>query len=78
MKSQANKMTAASSDESTMDDFMQMRRLQLRRVLRGLDEVKGVGTSLITLMIPSTGSLQRVLTKLHDEAALCDQIQSRV
>lgn len=55
-----------------------MKRLQLSRVLRALDEVKGVGTSLVTLLIPPTGSLQRVVTKLRDEYALSDQIQSRV
>lgn len=57
---------------------MAMKKLQLRRVLRELDEVRGVGTSLITLMVPPTGSLPRTLTKLHDELALSDQIQSRV
>jgi peptide subunit release factor 1 (eRF1) len=60
------------------EELMAMKRLQLRRVLRSLDEIKGVGTSLISLLIPPTGSLQRVSTKLHDEYALSDQIQSRV
>lgn len=78
MKSQVSKSTTTPSDDATANDFMQMRKLQLRRVLRGLAETKGAGTSLITLMIPPTGSLQRVLSKLHDEAALSDQIQSRV
>lgn len=66
------------ASDPNADDVMSMRRLQLRRVLRSLDEVKGIGTSLITLMIPPSGSLQRVLTKLHDECALSEQIQSRV
>lgn len=75
---QSRSQSAPMASESNADDVMSMRRLQLRRVLRSLDEVKGVGTSLISLMIPPSGSLQRVLTKLHDELALSEQIQSRV
>lgn len=77
MKSQS-KNSASASPAGEIDNLMAMKKLQLRRVLRELDEVRGVGTSLITLLVPPTGSLQRALTKLHDELALSDQIQSRV
>lgn len=78
----ANKMKTQSKNHAQLgeneDNQMALRRLQMRRTLRELQAVKGVGTSLITLLVPSTGSLQRVLTKLHDELALSAQIQSRV
>ena len=77
MKSQSKNQSTNTANEAD-DNLMAMKKLQLRRVLRELDEVRGVGTSLITLMVPPTGSLQRTLTKLHDELALSDQIQSRV
>jgi peptide subunit release factor 1 (eRF1) len=76
MKTQSKSRANPASDSD--DQLWQIKRLQMRRALHGLEEVKGVGTSLISLMIPPSGSLQRVLTKLHDEHALSDQIQSRV
>lgn len=79
MKSNNIASAPTSSDTSSSDlGLGDMKRLQLRRILRGLEEVKGMGTSLITLMVPPTGSLPRVLAKLHDEYALSDQIKSRV
>jgi hypothetical protein len=77
-KHQSKSQLNSSPSDELAEDLMAMKRLQLRRILRGLDEIKGSGTSLISLMISPNGSLQRVLTKLHDEYALSDQIQSRV
>lgn len=77
MKSQVKNQASSTSSE-VEDALLAMKKLQLQRVLRELNEVRGVGTSLITLLVPPTGSLQRTLTKLHDELALSDQIQSRV
>jgi len=52
--------------------------LKIQRMLKELSAVEGQGTSLITVLIPSGGSIAKTKQKLVCEETAATQIKSRV
>jgi peptide chain release factor subunit 1 len=53
-------------------------RFQLKQLLKTLGSAHGKGTSMITLVIPSDGSISRTLKKLNEEYSTSSNIKSRL
>lgn len=53
-------------------------RIKMRRTLDSLDEVQGMATSMITVVVPRGGSLAQMKKKLECELATSTSIKSRV
>jgi len=66
-------MTNASGASS-----LEIQKLKVERLLKQLEGAQGDGTSLITLMIPSGGNINRMKQKLTDEYSTASQIKSRL
>jgi len=57
---------------------LEIQKLKVERLLKQLESAQGDGTSLITLMIPSGGNINRMKQKLTDEYSTASQIKSRL
>ena len=59
-------------DTNTIEQF------KLKRIIKYLDSLKGNGTSMITLILPSGEQISKVNQKLTDEMGAASNIKSRV
>jgi peptide chain release factor subunit 1 len=57
---------------------LDVERFQLRQLLKTLESARGEGTSMITLVIPSGGSISRVTKKMNEEYSTSSNIKSRL
>jgi len=57
---------------------VEIQKLKVDRLLKQLEHAQGDGTSLITLMIPAGGNINRMKQKLTDEYSAATQIKSRL
>jgi peptide chain release factor subunit 1 len=57
---------------------MEVEKLRLTRYLDDIEGARGVGTSMISIVIPSGGSISRTTTKLTQEYGAADNIKSRL
>jgi peptide chain release factor subunit 1 len=56
----------------------EIQTLKIQRMLKDLDAAEGQATSLISVMIPSGGSISKTKQKLVCEEGTASQIKSRV
>lgn len=57
---------------------MEVEKLRHTRYLDDIEDARGVGTSMISIVIPSGGSISRTATKLNQEYGAADNIKSRL
>lgn len=62
----------------TVQQVDDITRLRMKKTLAGLDAKSGTGTSMITICVPSGGSLLRVSKKIAEEKSVAANIKSRV
>jgi peptide chain release factor subunit 1 len=56
----------------------EIQTVKIQRMLKDLSAIEGQGTSLITVLIPSGGSIAKMRQKLSSEESAAMQIKSRV
>lgn len=61
-----------------MASDLEIQKLKIKRILDQLQNSKGDGTSLITLLIPSGGNINLIKQKLTDEYSAATHIKSRL
>lgn len=57
---------------------MEVEKLRLTRFLEDIEGARGIGTSMISIIIPSGGSISRTVAKLNQEYGAADNIKSRL
>lgn len=57
---------------------MEIQQLKIKRMLDTLDTVEGNGTSMISILVPSKGDLNRIKQKITDECTAANNIKSRL
>ena len=71
-------MSSSSSSSSSNNKDQELEMFKFKRVLKNLSEIKGDGTSMITLFLPNDYQISRANTLLTDEMGKASNIKSRV
>jgi peptide subunit release factor 1 (eRF1) len=61
-----------------MTQIDEVQKLKVERMLDVLDEAEGSDTSMISLLVPCGGDLNKVKRQLTDESTAANNVQSRL
>lgn len=71
-------MTDVIATIETVSQVDDITKMKMKKSLAALDAKSGTGTSMITICIPSGGSLLRVSKKIAEETSVAANIKSRI
>jgi peptide chain release factor subunit 1 len=69
-------MASISGDEKKSDDSVE--QWKIKKLVKGLEQARGNGTSMISLIIPPKHQISRMTNKLNEEYGTASNIKSRV